>query len=82
MTGKEFSKRLLYLIVGIGIGIILTFALGLIWMFIKGIILGYGDSGPDWVNTVTTWIEIISITGCAIGSQVLFQYVLNKDNGK
>ena len=76
---NEIPKRFLYAFFGILMSIVLSFALGLIWMVIKGIILGYGDSGPHWVNTVTQWIQVVSVAFCILLSQLLFNYVKKKN---
>ena len=76
---NEIFKRLLYLLIGFAFSVIISFVFVFIWVVIKGIILGYGDSGPAWVNTVTHWIEIVSVAICVVLSQVLFNYV-NKRN--
>lgn len=76
---SEIPKRLIYLLIGLGVSFLLSFTLGFIWMIIKGIILGYGDSGPDWVNTVTEWIQIVSVVICLVLSQTLFNYVKKKN---
>lgn len=75
---NELLKRLLYLLISLVFSIPLSFSFALIWMVIKGVILGYGDSGPDWVNTVTKWIQMVSVVICVVLSQVLFHYVNRK----
>ena len=77
---KELPSRLLFLIFGLGLGLLLAFVLGFIWLVITGIVLGYGDSGPDWFNTVTYWIKIISITVCLVLSQLIFNYMKKRES--
>ncbi len=70
--------RFVLLILGLLLGWILGFTFAFIWVVIKGYVLGYGDSGPEWVNTVTTWIQIISVLSCLIASQWVYHYAHKK----
>lgn len=76
----ELPRRLLFLIFGFGLGLLLAFVLGFIWLVITGFVLGYGDSGPDWFNTVTYWIKIISIALSLVLSQLIFNYVKKRES--
>ena len=44
-----FFVTVLSLAVGGAVG----FALMWVWFFVRVIFLGYGDSGPSWINTVS-----------------------------
>ena len=73
----ETPKRCLYLLAGLGISIPLNFVLIFIWLIISNL-LGYGDSGPDWVNTVSDGIQIVSIIFSLLMSQLLFNHLKKK----
>ena len=75
---NEVPKRFLYLLVSLGASIPVGFVLVYIWLIIC-LVLGYGDSGPAWVNTVTHWIEIGSVVISVTLSQLLFNYVKKKN---
>ena len=63
---NELPKRFLFLLLGVVTSIVVSFALVFVWIVVKGYILGYGDSGPDWINTVTQWIKILSVVFCIL----------------
>ncbi len=73
----EIPKRCLYLLAGFVISIPLNFVLIFIWLIISHL-LGYGDSGPDWVNTISDGIRIVSIIFSLLMSQLLFNHLKNK----
>ncbi len=73
-----FKIRIILLLLDLILGCVLAFILGFVWFFFKLIILGYGDSGPQWINTVYTYIEIISIFSGAIASQWYYHYAHKK----
>ncbi len=75
---KTVSMRLIFLLSGLIFGLALGFILAVIWLIIKGFILGYGDSGPDWVNTVSDGIRIVSIIFSLLLSQLLFNHLKKK----
>ncbi len=77
-TIKTFSMRFVFLLSGLIFGFALGFILAVIWLTIKGFMLGYGDSGPDWVNTVSDGIQIVSIIFSLLMSQLLFNYLKKK----
>jgi hypothetical protein len=56
--------------------IILGFVLGYIllwgWYFIGLLFLGYGDSGPPWVNSVNDIVFYSGIIAGIVGGQFLF----------
>jgi len=39
--------------ISVFLGFVLGYALGMIWFLFSLFILGYGDSGPSWVNSVS-----------------------------
>jgi len=77
---KEMSTRLLLLFFGLISGAVIGYFFNLIWLVVKGYILGYGDSGPEWVGTISNLIWIVTISICVIVSQWLFGYL--KKRGK
>ncbi len=78
MTNNHIKYRLILLLLGLILGWVVGGALGVVWFIFNSILLGYGDSGPEWVNTVTTWIQIISVLSCLIASQLLYHYSQKK----
>lgn len=46
--------------------------MGLLWFFFTLLILGYGDSGPSWLNTVDDWLLGAGILIGILGGQILF----------
>jgi len=78
MVLGNIKVRVTLLILGLIFGWILGFTFSFVWVVIKGYVLGYGDSGPEWVNTVTTWIQIISVLSCLIASQLVYHYAHKK----
>lgn len=69
---EDIQKRLFLLLLGIGGGFIISFVVVFMWLVFKGYVLGYGDSGPEWVNKITDTIQLLSILICAILSQLIF----------
>jgi len=61
VSAPSQKVRFVFLIIGLIAGWVLGFFLTNIWFLFRLAILGYGDSGPGWINTVDTWIWIISI---------------------
>jgi hypothetical protein len=75
---KKIKRRGMLLLWGLVIGLILGFVLNVIWFSFRLAVLGYGDSGPEWIIAVNNWIFIISIAICLIGSQIVHHYVSKK----
>lgn len=73
--------RILFLLGGITAGIIISVILLFIWTMLRWQVLGYGDSGPDWISTVNTWIQVISIGMGIVASQWLYHRIKNKSKG-
>jgi len=61
-----------YSFVSIISGFVAGYALGWIWFFFRLFILGYGDSGPAWINTINRIVFALGVVGCIILGQVLF----------
>ncbi|MBC8549072.1 MAG: hypothetical protein H8D23_05425 [Candidatus Brocadiales bacterium] len=75
---KSLIGRLFYLLIGSVFSIIPAFALSLMWTAIKGFVLGYGDSGPEWVGTVTNTIITITVITCIVLSQFAYNHIHKK----
>ncbi len=70
--------RILFFITGIFVGFIFGYSLTLLWLAFKGYILGYGDTGPAWINKVTYLILFIGILIGIIASQWYYDYLHKK----
>jgi hypothetical protein len=69
---NRMKRWLVYTLAGIISGSILGYILLWGWFFFRLMVLGYGDSGPSWINTVN---DIVFFAGLVIGitgSQLLF----------
>jgi hypothetical protein len=62
----------IYSFLSIIIGLFAGYALGWVWFSFRLFILGYGDSGPAWINTINRVIFAIGVIGCVIFGQVIF----------
>lgn len=77
----DIAIRIVFLILGGIVGYIAGFSLVFSWLVIKGFVLGYGDSGPDWVGRVTIYLEVIAFVVCIFMSQVCFmRYKKNSES--
>jgi len=54
------------------VGFILGYALLWVWFWFSLLILGYGDSGPSWVNTVNDVVFWGGLAISILGGQLLF----------
>jgi hypothetical protein len=75
---KRIKRRGILLLWSLVIGLTLGFVLNVIWFIFRLTVLGYGDSGPQWIIGVNNWIFIISMAICLIGSQIVYYYVSKK----
>ena len=75
MVIREISKRFIFLLLGVVSGFILSFVLTFIWLLVKGYMLGYGDSGPGWVNKVTDMIQLLSVLIGVVSAQLLLNRI-------
>jgi ABC-type multidrug transport system permease subunit len=75
---NTIKKRGLLFLGGLVLGIVLGVLLNYIWFFFGLIVLGYGDSGPEWLTTVNRFIYVFSLAICLLGSQVFYHYVYKK----
>ena len=50
---STLKKWLIYFFVSIFAGLAIGYVLLWVWFFFRLFILGYGDSGPSWINTVS-----------------------------
>jgi hypothetical protein len=80
MTNEANSLRqwLTYSIISVMVGLILGYSLGWMCFFLSLSFVGYGDSGPSWVNTVSDWVLLASLLAGIVGGQVLFFYKHNE----
>jgi uncharacterized membrane protein len=68
--------RLNLLVVGTGLGLVIGWITNVLWYAFSGIILGWGDSAPDWYfnirNTVQTTITVVAVLLTLVGLQLFF----------
>jgi len=62
----------IYTFVSAIVGFILGYALLWVWFWFRVIILGYGDSGPSWVDTVNDVVFWGGLGISILGGQLLF----------
>jgi hypothetical protein len=77
MTISDDNKiRLVLVVVGIGLGLVLGWISNALWFAFTGIILGWGDSAPDWYfniqKQVQTSITVVTVFLTLIGLQLFF----------
>jgi len=69
---NRFWLWLTYSLTSVLLGSVLGYFLGWIW-FLSGLfLLGYGDSGPEWVNTVNKCVLLAGLLAGIAGGQILF----------
>ena len=56
------------------------YAFLLLWFIIRVFILGYGDSGPSWINTVNDTVLYIGVFLGVVGGQLLYFGKLRKQS--
>ena len=69
-----FAVTLASFAVGAAIG----FVFALIWFIVCVLFLGYGDSGPSWVNTVSDAVLFVGVIFGVVGGQVILALDRNK----
>jgi hypothetical protein len=69
---NNLKKWFIYSTIGILLGALLGVVLSWLWFFFRLFILGYGDSGPSWINVVTDFLLGGSIIIGFLGGQFLF----------
>lgn len=73
---EDNKMRLILVVVGIGLGLVLGWVANVLWFAFTGIVLGWGDSAPDWYfiiqKTVQRTITVVSIFLTLIGLQLFF----------
>lgn len=65
-------RWVLYTLTGAVVGIVSGYVCGWLWFFFAMIFLGYGDSGPSWLNTIDHLLLFIGLGMGVAGGQVLF----------
>lgn len=69
---KMIAKWIYFSFIGTLVGFLLSIVLSIGWFLFSWIVLGYGDSGPEWVNILSYAVIILSfVVGFALG-QVWF----------
>jgi hypothetical protein len=69
---KNLYKWAIYSVAWLIAGIAFSYGILLIWFLFTWIVLGYGDSGPDWINKVNNGILITGVLAGFILGQLWF----------
>ena len=69
---NTIKKWLGYTLLGFGMGFLIGFILIWLWSFFRILFLGYGDSGPAWINTINDIVFYGGIIIGVSGGQLLF----------
>jgi hypothetical protein len=69
---KKIKRWLIYTFISTIVGFILGYALLWAWFFFSLLILGYGDSGPPWINAVTNFVFWVGLAIGILGGQMIF----------
>jgi hypothetical protein len=69
---STLKKWMLYISVSLLAGIAIGYALLWAWFFFTLFILGYGDSGPSWINTVSDVVFWSGVGLSIIVGQIIF----------
>ena len=56
----------------LAVGGVFGFVFALSWFLLCLVFLGYGDSGPSWINTVSDTVFSLGVFVGVIGGQMLF----------
>ena len=79
---EEIKIKIILLIIGAFLGFVLGGAIGSMWYVFCALILGWGDSAPDWYfkiqGTVQTTIMLTSIIIGMFGLQFLYKRAQKK----
>ncbi len=69
---NKVKRWFVYTLSGVILGFILGYLLLWGWFFFRLMVLGYGDSGPSWINTVNDIVFWAGLAIGIIGGQLLF----------
>jgi hypothetical protein len=69
---NRLKQWFVYSLVGAGFGFILGYVLAMAWFFLRLLVLGYHDSGPQWGNIVADVAFYGGLLIGVIGGQLLF----------
>jgi hypothetical protein len=69
---KLIKNWFLYTLLGAFAGFLIGFFLVMMWSFFELVILGYGDSGPSWINTVNDYCFWGGFVLGIVGGQIFY----------
>ncbi len=78
MKTGSLGIRIVLLAIGLLLGWVTGYVVGFLWYFFQLIALGYGDSGPQWINRVYDVIWAVSILSGIAASQWYYSYAHKK----
>ena len=74
----EKKIRLILSVVGVGLGLVVGWSANFLWFAFTGIILGWGDSAPDWYFNIQKTVQsAITITAILL-TVVVLQWLFNR----
>lgn len=62
----------LHVIIGAIAGLVIGYSLGWLWFLFVWLVLGYGDSGPTWINTSNDYVFLFGFIIGILGGQIIF----------
>ena len=68
----KLKKWVIYFSISILLGCVLGYVFVWLWFLFSVFLLGYGDSGPPWVNLISDLVFFIGLGVAIIGGQILF----------
>lgn len=79
MSNGQLRDRIILLLIGLFLGILLGLLLNLMRFLFQSIVLGWGDSAPEWYfniqDEVETFVFVMSIVAGMVWSQLFYRYV-------
>jgi hypothetical protein len=70
--------RLILCVVGIGLGLVIGWSANLFWFAFTGIILGWGDSVPDWYFNIQKMAQTMITCTTILLTIVVLQWLFNR----
>lgn len=75
---KMLRQWALFSACGAFLGLLIAYLLEVLWFILRWLLLGYGDSGPEWIATVNVIIFWLSLLMCIFVAQVYFYKSIKK----
>jgi hypothetical protein len=72
------KARIIMFLVALPLSLAVAFIFSWLWFLFGLVFLGFGHSGPAWVNTANKVVQMFAVIVCLVGSQVLCSYAHKK----